>query len=86
MRETLEELSISIGEGDTELLKKYESSEYQRIMYVYLWKVNVDERQFELKKGKGMWYVDLREAKELLTDKIDLEIINEIFGRINQIA
>lgn len=86
IRETLEELSIHIKETEVELIKKYENSEHQRVMYVYLWEVNIDEGQFELKEGKGMRYVDLQEAKELLTDKMDLEIIDEVFERINQIA
>lgn len=82
IRETMEELSVQITEADVKLLNVYESEEAQRVMNVYLWKCELEDSEFDLQEGKAMKWVTLDEAKELLTDKMDLDLVEDIYDAI----
>ncbi len=79
IREIKEELSYEITESDVEFFGKYENQELDRVMNVYTWDAtDIKDNEFDLQEGKAMKWIDVEEVKNILTDKMDLDIIKDL--------
>ncbi len=79
IREIKEELSYEITESDVEFFGKYENQELDRVMNVYTCDAtDIKDNEFDLQEGKAMKWIDVEEVKNILTDKMDLDIIKDL--------